>query len=270
MRIAAGILIAGLLVSGCKRHPITGKRQVNAVPDNVMNNLGKTSYQETLAASNVAAKGPNVNVLDRVGKRISQAANEPKFDWQYNLIAEDTVNAWCMPGGYIGFYTGILPFLENEAGMAFVMGHEVGHATARHSGQRLTQQLGVAGALTLVQAFLSNSEKVSAQNKELLYGALGLGAEVGVILPFSRAHESEADLIGLMYMSDAGYPPEQAIPVWERMDSGAGSRPPEFLSTHPAPKTRIKNIREWLPRARKRYNRNKLARENVTQPLWGG
>lgn len=270
MRVATGLMIAALLATGCKRHPITGKRQFNAIPDGVMNNLGKSGYAETLAATQVQRNGRNAKTLNRVGKRISAAANEPKFDWQYNLLAEDTINAWCMPGGYIGFYTGILPFLSNEAGMAFVMGHEVGHATARHSGKRLTQQLGVAGALTLVQAFLSNSSKVSAANKELLFGAIGLGAEVGVILPFSRAHESEADLIGLMYMSDAGYPPDQAIPVWQRMDAGAGARPPEFLSTHPSPKTRIKNIKEWLPRARKRYRRNQRPKQNVTKKLWGG
>jgi predicted Zn-dependent protease len=231
--------------------------------------MGTSGYAETLASVVVQAGGPNVNTLRRVGDRIAGVADEPKFAWEFNLIKEETINAWCMPGGYIGFYTGILPMLKTEAGMAFVMGHEVGHATARHSSQRMTQQLGVTGALGVVQAFLGGSKNVSDENKQILFGAIGLGAEVGLILPFSRSHESEADVVGLMYMADAGYQPGHSIGVWERMGAASPNRPPEFLSTHPDPTNRIKKLQEWLPNARKRFRRNIRAGEDTTKALWG-
>lgn len=267
MRVLFALTAVSLLASGCTRNEITGRRKFNAIPNGLMNSLGKSGYAETLAASDVQAGGNNVKTLRRVGKRIANAADEKNFAWEFNLIKDDTVNAWCMPGGYIGFYNGILPYLRTEAGMAFVMGHEVGHATAKHSAERLTQQLGVTGALTLTQAFLNRQSGISAEQKNTLFAAIGLGVEVGVLLPFSRKHESEADIIGLMYMADAGYPPGQAVGVWERMGA-AGTRPPEFLSTHPSPDNRIKKINEWLPQARKRFRRNKRAGENTTQVVW--
>lgn len=268
MRALVWMAAATLLV-GCSKNEITGRRGLNAIPDGVMNNLGKSGYQEVLASAPIQRDGPNVQILKRVGQRISSVVDEKGFAWEFNLINEATVNAWCMPGGYIGFYDGILPVLQSEAGMAFVMGHEVGHATARHSSERMTQQLGLTGALTVVQAFLSSADKVSDTNKGLIFGALGLGAEVGVILPFSRKHETEADVVGLMYMADAGYQPGQSVGVWQRMDKLGGERPPEFLSTHPAPDTRIKKLQEWMPAARKRFRRNIRQGENSEAPVWG-
>ncbi len=267
MRTVFVLGMVGIFAAGCKKNAITGRREVNLIPDGVMNALGKQGYQQVLSEAKIHESGPDVRRLRKVGRRISEVAGEPSFDWAYHLLQDDTVNAWCMPGGYIGFYDGILPYLRTEAGMAFVMGHEVGHATARHGAQRLTQQLGVAGALTLVQAFLAKSASLSEQQKNLIFGALGLGAEVGLILPFSRAHESEADLIGLMYMAGAGYPPGQAIGVWRRMGA-SGPRVPEFLSTHPSPERRIEKIEAWLPRARKRFRRNRRPGEDSTQVIW--
>jgi predicted Zn-dependent protease len=258
-----------VLATGCQKNDVTGRRGFNAIPDGVMKNLGESGYREVLASSPVQQQGQNVNILQRVGQRISGVVDEKGYAWEFSLINEPTVNAWCMPGGYIGFYDGILPVLRTEAGMAFVMGHEVAHATAKHSAERMTQQLGVAGALTIVQAFLAGSEDVSEGNKQIIFGALGLGAEVGVILPFSRKHESEADVVGLMYMADAGYQPGQSVGVWRRMDRMAGERPPEFLSTHPAPDTRIAKLEEWMPAARKRFRRNIRQGEDNTTQIWG-
>ena len=150
-------------------------------------------------------------------------ADQPDFDWSYALINDPQMNAWCLPGGYIGFYTGILPVLRNEAGMAFVMGHEVGHAVARHGAERMSQQLLAVGGLQVLDMFLSGSSKVSEETRGMIMAAAGVGAQAGVIPPFSRAHEKESDTIGMMYMAEAGYPPGESIKVWERLEE-AGIR----------------------------------------------
>ncbi|MCB9673673.1 MAG: M48 family metallopeptidase [Alphaproteobacteria bacterium] len=251
----------------CNKVPYTGRKQVNVVPGIIMNAAGKQSYAATLSEVSVMTTGDDHQTLTRVGKRISKVANEPKFDWQYSLIDDPTVNAWCLPGGYIGFYSGILPTLKNESGMAFVMGHEVGHAIAKHGAERMSQQIGVIGGLTVIQAWVDGKSKLTPEQKTVLFGALGLGAEVGVLLPFSRMHESEADVIGMMYMAEAGYPPEEAQQVWVRMGALGGEKPPVFLSTHPSEKQRIENLKKWLPQAKKKYARAKLPGD-VTGDRW--
>ena len=154
--------------------------------------------------------------------------------------------------------------------MAFVMGHEVGHATAHHGAERLSQQLTMVGGLVGLELFLRNRTTLKQQDRQLILGALGVGGTVGVLLPFSRMHESEADVVGMMYMSSAGYPPAESIKVWDRMEKETGgSAVPTFLSTHPKSKKRQANQREWLPKARKRYQRNALKRDTLA-PLWGG
>jgi len=203
-----------------------------------------------------------------VGDRIAAAANEPDFAWEFSLIEDDMMNAWCLPGGYIAFYTGILPVLDNESGMAFVMGHEVGHAVANHGAERVSQQLTLLGGIVGLELFLANKTKLTPEQRGILLGAIGLGAEVGMLLPFSRMHEAEADVIGMMYMAKAGYPPAQSIDVWERMAAkSGGAGVPAFLSTHPTHEKRISNQREWLPVARKKYQRNQLPGD-VTTSLW--
>lgn len=269
-RVIAGSVGIAMVAWACAKVPYTGRRQLNLVPSGIMNNLGKTSYAQQLQGSRVQRTGQDANLLSSVGERISQVANKPNFDWSYALIEEDTLNAWCLPGGYIGFYTGILPVLENEAGMAFVMGHEVGHATAKHGSERLSQQLAVIGGLGVVTAYLQGGTDLNTAQKAAIVGAIGLGAEVGVVLPFSRKHESEADVIGMMYMSGAGYPPAEGIEIWDRMEaaSGGGSVP-AFLSTHPSNARRQAVMREWLPRARKRYERNALPHDTLAT-RWDG
>lgn len=258
-----------VLAAACIKVPYTGRRQFNLVPESVMHGLGANTYQSMLAGKTLQTSGSNHAVLDRVGDRISIAAHEPGFDWAYTLIVEDTLNAWCLPGGKIGFYTGILPVLQNEAGMAFVMGHEVGHATARHGSERLSQNLAIVGGLGALELFLSGQGKLSQEQRGLILGAIGVGAQVGVLLPFSRRHESEADVIGLMYMSAAGYPPEESIKVWDRMGAASGAKPPPFLSTHPPNARRQEVLRDWMDQARKRYERNRLSGDMLAT-IWSG
>ncbi|MCB9678746.1 MAG: M48 family metallopeptidase [Alphaproteobacteria bacterium] len=267
-RTGALLLALSALVIACTKVPITGRKQYNLIPEKLMIGLGKSQYSSTLSKHKLQRKGEDNQVLQRVGKRISKVAKRSDYDWQYSLIKDDTINAWCLPGGYIGFYTGILPTLKHEAGMAFVMGHEVGHATARHGSERLSQHLSVLGGMVGLYAILEGKTKLKTEQKVLIVGALGLATEVGVILPFSRMHESEADAIGVMYMAEAGYPPKEAKAVWDRMAQNTGkSVIPVFLSTHPNHEQRKKTIDKWLPQAQKRYQRNKLDRE-TTNGLW--
>ncbi len=266
-RVASLLAIAAMVVA-CTKVPVTGRRQYNLLPDSIMTGLGKSQYRSTLNKNKVERKGARNKVLQRVGRRISKVANKNDYDWTYSLIKDGTINAWCLPGGYIAFYTGILPTLKHEAGMAFVMGHEVGHATARHGSERLSQHLSLLGGLVGLYAVLEGKTKLKTEQKAVIVGALGIATEVGVILPFSRMHESEADAIGVMYMAGAGYPPGQAKAVWDRMAKNTGGGViPVFLSTHPKHKTRKKTIDKWLPQAQKRYRRNKR-NENTTKPLW--
>ena len=234
-----------------------------------MRPVGKTTYKQMLAGVSLKSKGADAKTLAKVGRKISKVADKPKYDWTFSLIKDDTMNAWCLPGGYIGFYTGVLPALKNEAGMAFVMGHEVGHATAHHGSERVSQSLTLVGGLVGLELYAKGKTKLKPKERGILLGALGVGATLGVILPFSRTHETEADVIGMMYMAKAGYPPAESIKVWDRFARGSkGVKIPAFLSTHPTTKRRQANQREWLPTARKRYLRNKLGYD-TRENLWG-
>ncbi|MCO4743841.1 MAG: M48 family metallopeptidase [Proteobacteria bacterium] len=267
-RVLAIVAALGLAVA-CAKVPITNRIQLNMIPEPIVNTIGKVSYNQMLSGVNVRRGGADADVLRKVGRRISRVANKKKYNWQYKLIVDDSINAWALPGGYIGFYTGILPVLRNEAGMAFVMGHEVGHATARHGAERLSQQLTLIGGLVGLELLLARETQWTPEQRAIVLGALGVGAEFGIMLPFSRMHESEADVIGLMYMAKAGYPPAESIKVWDRMNAAAGTGLPSFLSTHPSHKKRKKNLREWMSKARKRYERNKLDRD-TRRVLWSG
>lgn len=270
LRTAAFVTALGALAVACAKVPITGRTQYNVVPDGIMKSLGRTSYSDMLSSVRVERRSGDAQLLQKVGGRISQVARRPDFDWAFSLIDDDTINAWCLPGGYIGFYTGILPVLRNEAGMAFVMGHEVGHATARHGAERMTQQLTLIGGLAGLELYMANKTKLDPKQRAVILAALGVGAYGGVLLPYSRMHESEADVIGMMYMAGAGYPPAESIKVWERMEEIAGkSNVPSFLSTHPSHAKRQDNLREWLPRARKRFERNQLGHDTL-KALWSG
>jgi predicted Zn-dependent protease len=267
--VALSAAAAALFVA-CNKVPYTGRTQYNLVPDSIMRGVGKSSYTAMLSEEKLQKKGEDHDTLQKVGRRISKVADQPKYEWEFSLIDDDdTLNAWALPGGYIAFYTGILPVLENEAGMAFVMGHEVGHATARHGSERLSQQLTLLGGLAGLEIYMANATKLKPEERAIILGALGVGATVGAILPFSRMHESEADVIGMMYMAEAGYPPKEGQRLWDRMEAAAGpSALPAFLSTHPTNEKRKANLQEWLPQADKKYQRNKLSRDTRAS-LWG-
>jgi predicted Zn-dependent protease len=234
----------------CETVPVTGRRQLQLVSASEEAQLGLTTYQQILKKSKVSTD-PELNALvTRVGSRIAAVAERPDFQWEYRVIEDKQANAFALPGGKIAVYTGILPITRDEAGLAAVLAHEVAHVTARHGGERMSQQLATQVGVNVlgVAAGVAVGDPGATR---LAAAALGLGAQYGVILPFSRAHESEADHIGLIYMAKAGYDPRAARDLWVRMAAAAkgGERPPEFMSTHPSEETRIEQIEAWLPKA---------------------
>jgi predicted Zn-dependent protease len=266
--IATTLAVVAAVSVACAKVPFTGRKQLNLVPNAIMDMIGKSTYAAQLSEAKTIKSGADVELTRQVGKRIATAAARPDYEWRYALIDDKQVNAWCLPGGKIGVYTGILPAFENEAGMAFVIGHEVGHAIAHHGGERVSQQLVLLGGLAGIEAWLSGSTKLTPAQRAAVMGAVGLGAEVGIILPFSRSHETEADVIGLMLMSKSGYPPAESIKLWDRMErETGGAKVPAFLSTHPSSEQRQATIRDWLPQAKKRYERNKLNRDTLAR-IW--
>ena len=239
------ILLAALAllpITACITLPETGKSALLLTSSAQESQMGDEGYKEVLKKEKIN-KNPKWNaMIQRVGQKIAQQANQPQYKWEFTIIESKEQNAWCMPGGKVAFYTGIFPKLQNEAAMAAVMGHEVAHAVLRHSGQRITQSMIVGMGLSVAQLSMSNS-----QYKDQLLGMLGAGATVGVVLPFSRGHESEADLVGLKYMAKAGYDPQEAVRFWQRFKSEGA--PPEFMSTHPAGETRIRDLNANMPTA---------------------
>ena len=241
-----------LLLAACATVPVTGRRSLILVPDAEVNALALTSYTELMQKSKLSTDAAQVEMIRRVGKRIAAVSNQPDFKWEFNLIDDPkTVNAFCMPGGKVAFYTGILPICKNEDGVAAVMGHEVAHAIAKHGSERMSQQLLLNfGAMSLGTALQSKPETTKA----LANLAFGVGANLGFVLPHGRKQESEADQIGIMYAAKAGYNPEEAISLWLRMDEHSkGQQPPEFLSTHPSHETRVRDLEKWMPDALKAY-----------------
>ena len=249
-----------LLVLACKTNPFTGEKNLNFYPNSQIFPAAFQQYNQVLAESDVVTGTADARMINRVGDKIATAAERflnangyegylDDYKWEYNLIKnDDQVNAWAMPGGKIAFYTGIMPIAKTEAGVAAIMAHEVAHALADHGAQRMSaaqlQQLGaVAGSVAL-------SGK-SEETQQIFNQAYGIGSQVGVMLPFSRGHETEADRIGLTLMAMAGYDPMEAADLWRRMKAEAGGQaPPEFLSTHPSSDTRIRNIEKWAPDAK--------------------
>lgn len=247
---------------GCAKVPISGRKQVNLLPESQMIGMALPAYNEFLQTSNVVeATDREAKMVRDVGEKIAVAVEQylkdnhqskrvEGFEWEFNLVNDPMVNAWCMPGGKIVFYTGILPVCQDEAGLAVVMGHEIAHAVARHGNERMSQQLIVqAGGLTL--AVLMNEKPQVAQ--DLFLSAYGISSQLGS-LAFGRQHESESDKMGLVFMAMAGFNPEEAPKFWERMAAEGGQQPPEFLSTHPSHGRRISDLEQYMPEAMKYYN----------------
>jgi predicted Zn-dependent protease len=261
-RHPAILLCLLLFLFSCAAAPVTERRGLHLVPDSELTTMSYQEYGNVLKKSKLSTDIAKVNMVRRVGKRIAtaseqlldekgQGADIRNYKWEFNLIEDDkTVNAWCMPGGKVAVYTGLLPIAQDENGLAVVMGHEVAHAIAKHGNERMSQGLlAQFGAIGLSLALAGNP----GVSSDIFMQAYGVGAQVGFLLPYSRIHESEADHIGLVLMAKAGYDPRGAIALWQRMNAKGGSRPPEFLSTHPAPESRIRNIESLIPEAMQYY-----------------
>lgn len=256
--IFLGICALGLVYS-CATNPITGKKSLNFVSNSELFPSSFQQYGTFLKENKVITGTADARKVETVGMRIKAAAEKyltylgqsqylQDYRWEYKLIDNKEVNAWCMPGGKIVVYSGILPITQNDAGLATVMGHEVSHALANHGAQRMSasqlQQLGAVGV-----AVATGSQ--SAEKQQMWQQYYGMGSQVGVMLPFSRGHETEADKIGLTLMAIAGYNPEEAITFWSRMAAqSSGQAPPEFMSTHPSDATRIANLKVLIPEAK--------------------
>jgi len=217
--------------------------------------LGLQSYQQVLAQSESIDSGPELEMIKRVASRLASATGKAgaDFDWQVSLIRSSQINAFCLPGGKVVVYTGILPITQNEPALATVLGHEMAHATSRHGSQRVLEQNLAQTALTGVAMSLSDMDY---DKQRAVMGALGAGTQFGVLMPFSRKHESEADAIGLLYMARAGYDPRESIRFWQRMENAGGAQPPEFLSSHPSHGTRIQQLEAEMPKALEEYNKS--------------
>jgi predicted Zn-dependent protease len=249
-RVSLLLVVAALVVAACQTVPYTGRSQLILLPESAELQMGLQSYQDVLKKSKPSGDVEANERLQRVGRRIAEATARPDYEWQFHLIEDKQVNAFCLPGGKVAVYTGILPVTGDEAGLAAVVGHEVAHAIARHGAERVSQGLVVQTGLMATQVALSRNDPVTVQAVTTLLGA---GATVGVVLPWSRAQESEADHLGLIYMAKAGYHPSAARDLWVRMQKMGSARQPEYLSGHPAPATRIAQIEAWLPEALKYY-----------------
>lgn len=259
------ILSIGLFsLSACSTVPITGRSQLNLIPGSSMLSMSLQQYDQFLKEHKVSTNQEQTQTVKRVGLRIQNAVERyfatsglsdqlSNYKWEFNLVEDKQVNAWCMPGGKVVVYTGILPVALDDAGLAVVMGHEIAHAIAEHGNERMSQGLLAQLGGTALSTALSTKPAATQQLWMSVYGA---GAQYGAILPYGRMQESEADHLGLVFMAMAGYDPNVAVSFWERMAAQkGGAAPPEFLSTHPSDATRISNIKRLIPEVVRQYPR---------------
>ena len=261
MKYAIRLTLLLFLVS-CAKVPITGRRQLNMLPESQLMSMSLTEYKSFLSANETVSATDQAALVKSVGTKISTAVESylkkhgqskrvKDFNWEFNLVKDETVNAWCMPGGKVVFYTGILPITKDEAGLAVVMGHEIAHAIARHGNERMSQGLALQGGGMAIGVALSNQPELT---QNLFSQAYGLSSQLGM-LKYSRMHKSEADKMGLVFMAMAGYDPREAPEFWKRMAAIGGQKPPEFLSTHPHDDTRIKDLNDYMDEALKHYKK---------------
>lgn len=264
-RVVLGVAVccAALLAPACSTVPVTGRRSLTLIPESQLQSLALTNYQQFLSEADLSTNPEYRAQVERVGRRLAQATEEyirrsggstAGYAWEFNVVDDDdTLNAWVMPGGKVVVYSGIIKLAETDAGLATVMGHEIAHEIAQHGNERMSQGLLAQTGSAALSVALQNQPTMT---QNLFLSAYGAGAQVGLLLPYSRLHESEADRIGLTLMALAGYDPRAAVDFWQKMDAAnSGPRPPAFLSTHPAPRSRIANIQEHLPEALAIYNR---------------
>lgn len=255
-------LVFMLTLSSCATVPLTGRRQLDILPSTTMLKMSFQQYDNFLKSNKIISGTAESRMVEQVGQRIARAVEEymqanglsdriKNYQWEFKLIDGKEANAWALPGGKVAVYSGLLPITQNASGLAVVMGHEIAHAVAKHGDERMSQGLIASMGTAAVAAALENRPQ---ETQRVWTSAFGLGAQYGLMLPFSRLHESEADRLGLIFMALAGYDPAEAVGFWQRMSQvkgGAGM--PEFLSTHPSDRTRIQNIRNLLPEARGYY-----------------
>lgn len=266
--LTISVLLTGIVFNACHKNAVTGRVGLNLVPEKELMSMSSQQYQAFLG-EHVPLKeqkpplmdgDPRVNLVRGCGERIQKAVEEfykqkglsselAAYQWEFNVVDEETVNAWCMPGGKVVVYTGLLPVTQDEKSLAVVMGHEIAHAIARHGNQRMSQGLLVQFGGAALSVAVSQKPAV-VQN--LFLQSFGIGTTLGV-LSYSRKHETEADKMGLMFAAMAGYDPEAAIAFWERMAAGGGQKPPELLSTHPSDERRIADLKKFMPEAKKYY-----------------
>ncbi len=255
------LLLAILVLQGCARVPITGRKQLSLVNEGEMMAMANGEYGKFLQENSpMPSSDPNVVRVRNIGNKLAQAAtvflNDNKasdriagFEWEFNVVNDATVNAWCMPGGKVVVYTGILPVAENDAGLAVVMGHEIAHAIARHGSERMSQGLALQGAGMTLEVLTQQNPSTAG---DLFLQSFGIGSQLGM-LAYSRKHETEGDKMGLVFMAMAGYDPREAPKFWQRMSAGSGGAPPELLSTHPSDETRVRDLEAYMPQALKYY-----------------
>lgn len=259
MKRTITLLAFAAMLAACTKVPITGRRQLNLLPESQMMTMSLAAYQDFLKDTPpLGQNDPNVQMVQRIGKRLSTAATKflnengaaervEGFKWEFNVVQDESVNAWCMPGGKVVVYTGILPVTKDETGLALVMGHEIAHAIARHGNERMSQGLAVQGVG--LAAMVSTKPGLA---QDIFLQSYGVGTQLGM-LAYGRNHESEADKMGLVFMAMAGYDPRGAPEFWKRMAAQGGSKPPEFLSTHPGDERRVRDLEAYMPEAMKYY-----------------
>ncbi len=259
------LFLLSLFIFSCSTVPLTNRKQLALIPHSELLSMSFSQYDAFLDSVPKSTNQEDIDMVKRVGNNIAMAVQLylternrddilDGFNWEFNLVEDNQVNAWCMPGGKVVVYTGILPVTQDETGLAVVLGHEIAHAIADHGNERMSQ--------ALLQQYGGVALSVALQNKPqetqaLWMTAYGVGTYYGAMLPYSRLHESEADHLGLIFMAIAGYNPEGAVDFWQRMSAASnGQKPPEFMSTHPSDETRIKHLQEWMPEALKYYNKS--------------
>jgi predicted Zn-dependent protease len=259
------VLVAALL-AGCMLNMLTGRNQLSLVNESEMQLMAVSQYNKFLTENKVlSSHNRDAAMVDRVGARISNAITKyyndqgknailEGYNWEFNTVDSKEVNAWCMPGGKVVVYTGLLPVTQTETALAIVVGHEIAHAIAKHGSERMSQaMMQQMGGMALQVALAQKPQ----ETQDLYMMSYGIGSQLGAMLPWSRQQETEADQYGLIFAAMAGYNPQAAIPFWERMASAGGANPPEFLSTHPSDESRIRKLKQFMPEAMKYYNQAK-------------
>ena len=261
------LFLLAVILTGCILNRVTGRKQLSLVKESDLQLMATAQYNTFLGENNVLNSSTNRDaaMVDRIGARIANAITKyfnsqgngtvlEGYKWEFNTVASKDVNAWCMPGGKVVVYTGLLPVTQNESALAIVMGHEIAHSVAKHGNERMSQAMvQQMGGMALEVALAQKPQ----ETRDLFMATYGIGSEVGAILPWSRHQETEADQYGLIFSAMAGYDPREAIPFWQRMSSAGGASPPEFLSTHPSDETRLRKLNQFIPEALKYYTSSK-------------